>query len=101
VVADRMAGPADFMAVAVEAFTEAAAEEAPVEAVSAAVLAMQAEDIGVGNFVAADIGAAPMEARGLSVAEPRTAAEVLVAARPREVSERTGDRPAASADRAE
>jgi len=101
-----MAGAADFMAVAVEAFTEAAAEEAPVEAVSAAVPAMQAEDIeaenlGVADIRAADIGAAPMEARDLSVAEPRTAAEILVAALPREVSERTGDRPAASADRAE
>jgi hypothetical protein len=39
-----------------------------------------------------------MEARVRSVAEPRTAAEVLVAAGLREVSERTGDRPAASAD---
>jgi hypothetical protein len=77
------------MAVGVEAFTAVAAAEAPVEAVSAAGLAMQAEDIE----------AAPMEARVLSVAEPRTAAEVSVAARPREVSERTGDRMAASADR--
>jgi hypothetical protein len=55
------------MAVEVAVFTEVAAAEAPVEAVSAAGLAMQAEDIEAGQ--------------------------------PREVSERTGDRPAASADR--
>ena len=83
-----MAVAGDPMAV-VAVFTEVAAAEAPVEAVSAAGLAMQAEDIE----------AAPMEARVLSVAEPRTAAEVLEAGQPREVSERTGDRPAASADR--
>ena len=72
------------MAVEVEAFTEAAAG-APVEAASAAGLAMEAEDIE----------AALMGARVPSVAEALAEAEVFVAARPREASERTGDRTAA------
>lgn len=77
-----MAVGADSMAVGAEAFTEAAAG-APVEAASAAAgLAMEAEDIE----------AALMGARVPTVAEALTEAEVLVAARPREASERTGDR---------
>lgn len=76
-----MAVGADSMAVGAEAFTEAAG--APVEAASAAAgLAMEAEDIE----------AALMGARVPTVAEALTEAEVLVAARPREASERTGDR---------
>ena len=76
-----MAVGADSLAVGAEAFTEAAG--APVEAASAAAgLAMEAEDIE----------AALMGARVPTVAEALTEAEVLVAARPREASERTGDR---------